>query len=396
MRYLRKVVKDSKAKFDATDFGNGVVDAISVGGGLAGSAFALELARHGGTVAIFERMPGQHHKVCGEFLSDRAQALLQYLDISVDTLGGSSVETLCLSNGARQAFAPLPFTAIGISRLLLDETLLKAAEGAGAKVYRATSVEGIESRGTRVRVQTARSTFECGAAALASGKHNVRGLSRPAGSMVGFKIHLRPAEVTLAALSGVVHLIAFSGGYLGLCIVEGGTLSIAWVINAEVLRSIGTSWAAQSAYFAKQSSYFSELTHRAIPIWDKPLAVSGLPYGFMRSERIAQTIYPVGDQLAVIPSFCGDGTALALASGIAAAQAVLKGESAPDYQRRILAKYKPQFRRAAALDLIIANAPLRSVGIIGARLLPHLVTMLVSTTRMRGLDDFIAAGKALS
>ena len=370
------------------------MDAISVGGGLAGSAFALELVRHGASAMIFERMRGPHHKVCGEFLSDGTQALLRYLGIEVDALGGSPVETLCLSSGSKQASARLPFKAVGMSRLLLDETVLNAAERAGAKICRATSVEGLEDRGDRVRVQTALATFECRAAALASGKYNIRGLPRPGGPMVGFKIHLRPTEAARTALTGVVHLIAFTGGYLGLCMVEDETLSIAWNINSDILQFIGTSWAAQSAYFARQSRFFDELTNGAIPAWEKPLAVSGLPYGFMRSATIAPTIYPVGDQLAVIPSFSGDGTALALASGIAAAQAVLKCESAPEFQRRMLANYKSQFRCAAALDLVVADALLRRVGIVGARLFPSVVTMLVSATRLRRLEGLIASAKA--
>ena len=363
------------------------MDAIAAGGGLAGSAFALELARRGARTIVFERMPGPHHKVCGEFLSDRAQALLHYLGVDVGTLGGSTVETLCLANGARQAAAALPFRAVGLSRLLLDETLLEAAERAGAQVIRATTVEGLEAQGKRVRVRTTGGTFECHAAALASGKHNIRGLPRPDGSMVGFKIHVLPAEAARAALTGVVHLIAFTGGYLGLCLVERKILSIAWVIKGDILQSVGASWAAQSAYFAKQSHLFAELITGATPVWEKPLAVSGLPYGFMRSETVAATIYPVGDQLAVIPSFSGDGTALALASGIAAAQAVLKGEGAAVFQRRMLANYKPQFRRAAALELVIANSLFRRLGIAGARFSPRMVTMLVAATRLRGVDE---------
>jgi menaquinone-9 beta-reductase len=379
-------LKHSELRPDEAPLGDATADAIAVGGGLAGSAFALELARHGASAMIFERMHGPHHKVCGEFLSDRAQALLHYLGIDVHALGGSSVDTLCLANGSKQASSRLPFKAVGISRFLLDETVLKAAERAGAKIFRATLVEGLEDRCGRVRVRTARAIFECRAAALASGKHNIRGLPRPDGPMVGFKIHLRPAEAARTALNGVVHLIAFAGGYLGLCMVEDETLSIAWIINSDVLQFVGTSWAAQSAYFARQSRVFAELTNDATPAWEKPLAVSGLPYGFMRSATIAPTIYPVGDQLAVIPSFSGDGTALALASGIAAAQAVLKRESAPDFQALMLANYKPQFRRAAVLDLVIADALLRRVGIAAARLFPSMVTMLVSATRLRGLD----------
>ncbi|MCK5712085.1 MAG: FAD-binding protein, partial [Hyphomicrobiaceae bacterium] len=54
-------------------------DAITIGGGLAGSAFALELARHGARVAVIERTPSAQLKVCGDFLSAEAQHLLRYL-----------------------------------------------------------------------------------------------------------------------------------------------------------------------------------------------------------------------------------------------------------------------------------------------------------------------------
>jgi len=60
----------------------------------------------------------------------------------------------------------------------------------------------------------------------------------------------------------------------------------------------------------------------------------------------------------------------------------------------MLANYRPQFRRAAALDLVIANALLRRAGIVGARLLPRMVTMLVSATRLRGLDGLTASMEA--
>jgi 2-polyprenyl-6-methoxyphenol hydroxylase-like FAD-dependent oxidoreductase len=60
---------------------------IVIGGGLAGSAFAIELARQRRPVIIFERTMGQHHKVCGEFLSAEARDLLARAEIDVWKLG---------------------------------------------------------------------------------------------------------------------------------------------------------------------------------------------------------------------------------------------------------------------------------------------------------------------
>ena len=56
-------------------------EAIVVSGGLAGSAFAIALARQGRSVIVLEKTTGAHHKVCGEFLSAEAQALLARLGL---------------------------------------------------------------------------------------------------------------------------------------------------------------------------------------------------------------------------------------------------------------------------------------------------------------------------
>jgi flavin-dependent dehydrogenase len=365
------------------------VQAIAIGGGLAGAAFALELARNRVEIVLFERTAGPQHKVCGEFLSEGAQVLLRYLGIEAADLGASRIDALCLSNGTKSISAPLPFKAVGLSRLVLDEALLDAAQRSGAIVVRDTTVEGLESKEEGVFVRTTRGNFACRSAALASGKHNVRGLPRPGGHMVGFKIQVEPCERARIALQNIVYLIAFSGGYVGLCLVERNLLSIAWVIEAAILKSFGTGWSEQSAYIAGQSPCFGELIDQAKPLWSKPLAVSGLAYGYMRSAPIGAAVYPVGDQLAVIPSFSGDGTALALASGIAAAQAVLRAEGAGRFQRRMLQSFAPQLRRAAVLDAVIANTLFRRVGMAAARFLPSAVTGIISATRMRGIDELV-------
>ena len=84
------------------------MDAIAAGGGLAGTAFALELARHGANAMIIERTAGPHHKVCGDFLTDKAKGLLQHLGLDTGKLGGSRIDTLGLADKASEAKAPLP------------------------------------------------------------------------------------------------------------------------------------------------------------------------------------------------------------------------------------------------------------------------------------------------
>src|SRR5581483_323604 len=116
------------------------------------------------------------------------------------------------------------------------------------------------------------------------------------------------------------------------------------VMHGALLQRIGADWRAQSAYFAQQSPLLAELLDGAEPRWTKPVAVAAIPYGYVRRGVLSPAIFPVGDQLAVIPSFTGDGMSIALLTGVAAAQAVLAGESAAAYQRRMIGRLSAQFR----------------------------------------------------
>jgi flavin-dependent dehydrogenase len=186
---------------------------IAVGGGLAGAAFALELARNGRPALVLESTRMAHHKVCGEFLSAEAQALLDYLDIDLSAMGASRASTFRLAHKNKCAEAPLPFCGAGFSRYRLDQALLRTAESAGAEVKRGVSATHVECRDMLVRVKAGAQSFEGTAAALATGKHNMRQYPRWPNDMVGFKLQLHVTPDALRSLDDVVQLVMFDGGY---------------------------------------------------------------------------------------------------------------------------------------------------------------------------------------
>src|SRR5580658_9994522 len=91
-------------------------EAVVVGGGLAGSAFAITLARQGRPVVVLEKTTGAHHKVCGEFLSAEAQALLARLGLDVWQLGARPAGRLGLEFGKRNEGLRRPFRGAGLWR----------------------------------------------------------------------------------------------------------------------------------------------------------------------------------------------------------------------------------------------------------------------------------------
>jgi len=359
-----------------------------IGGGLAGSAFATEIARHGHGATVFEKTAGPHHKVCGEFLSSEAQDLLGELGLDVWKFGAAPVSYLGLEFGRHQLKTKLPFRAAGLSRFKLDQLLLDAAAQSGVQVIRGATVTKLQYERRPIMVHTASGPVAASHVALASGKHNVRGLPRPQSPNLAFKMQLRPNRSGADALDGLVQLSLFAGGYAGACVVEDGIATIGWVIERNrVGTSASAGWQVHADFLSERSSFFSLLLSNATPLWDRPLAIASIPYGFICNRVISEAVYPVGDQLAVIPSYTGDGTSLALNTGFGAARAVLRNQSAAEFQRAAIAKLRPQMFWAKVANFAFVNASAQRLTAAVARqapwLVPQIAALVVRKTRLR-------------
>jgi flavin-dependent dehydrogenase len=360
-----------------TDF-----DAIAIGGGLAGSAFAIPLARAGLRVALIERTAQVKPKVCGDFLSGEAQNLLGNLEIDVWRIGAQPVTQFRMASGGRAADAPLPFCAAGVSRLALDEALLRKAGDLGVELIRGDGVTSVEHGPSGVAVSAGGKTYTAKAAALATGKHNLRGYQRPNGKMAAFKMSFELTAAANAMLSRRVQLFGFEGGYIGASLIENGAATLCWVADPTFMSRTNGRWRAQLDILAKASAYMGDLLSGAKPLFERPATTATIPYGFRRRDAIGANFFPVGDQLSVIPSFTGDGTSIALSSGAEAAKAFLRGEAAESFQRAFLRRLAPQFRWANAIDIAFKSGVSRFIGVAAVGLFPGLATQLTRLTRL--------------
>ena len=116
------------------------------------------------------------------------------------------------------------------------------------------------------------------------------------------------------------------------------------------------------------------------PCWTKPLSIYGIPYGFVhRAAAPSRRLHRVGDQLAVIPSFSGDGIAIALHSAELAAQRFLDGQPALDGTG-----FEQQIRIATLLARAARHPILQTFATAACRLSPALLRSMASATRIRG------------
>jgi flavin-dependent dehydrogenase len=364
-------------------------DAIAIGGGLAGAAFALELARNGLRVLVLERTREATLKVCGDFLSAEAIELLAYLGLDASALGASPVERLTLATGNRAAHAGLPFRAAGLSRLILDETLLGLAKQAGAAVERGAVVTRLAATPSGAEVEAGGKKRAVPAVCLASGKHNLRGWPRDPGGVTAFKVQLALTPAASADLRGRVQLVLFDGGYVGASLVERDVATVCWQLDASALARLGSDWRGQLDGISAGSDVLGDLVAGAKPVTARPAAIAGLPFGYIRRRAIGPAVYAAGDQLAVIPAFTGDGTSIALASGIRAARAVLAGESAAGFQAGFARSLRRQFGLAGAVSALFRARPMRHAAVGTMAMLPAVASVLAGATRLKALGEAV-------
>ncbi|HEY1410940.1 MAG TPA: FAD-dependent monooxygenase, partial [Rhodopila sp.] len=84
-------------------------DPLIIGGGPAGSAAAITLARAGHRPVLVERTSGPTDKVCGDFLAVDAIRQVQMFGIEPLALGAVPIHRIRLVRGERSAETALPF-----------------------------------------------------------------------------------------------------------------------------------------------------------------------------------------------------------------------------------------------------------------------------------------------
>jgi flavin-dependent dehydrogenase len=164
--------------------------------------------------------------------------------------------------------------------------------------------------------------------------------------------------------------------------VEGGRLNLCLLVDGGHYRALG-SWPALLARLAREPALAALAD--AEPLLPRPLAISRVPYGHLtRAADDGQrpAIWRLGDQAAVIPSFCGDGMAIALESGRLAAALLADGSSAAQYQRALLARTARPVRLAMAALGIARNPVGRLAAIAGLSAIPGALALMARLTRV--------------
>lgn len=345
---------------------------VIAGGGLAGASAAIDLARAGVAVTVLERSSGPTDKICGEFLSTEAQHYLGRLGLDPVALGGHVITDVRLVRGTDIVQSKLPFRGLGLSRRVLDEALLTRAAACGAIVRRGETVTDL---GPEIRF-------------LATGKHDLRAgrrtLRTPPEELVGFKLYLRLSAAQTASLAGAVEVVLFRDGYAGLQLVEAGRANLCLLVHRDRLARAGGTWDGLLADLQEESPHLRRRLEGGEPLLARPLTIARVPYGFVHRPAEEDTMFRLGDQACVIPSFSGDGMSMALHSAALAARFHLAGRRPVQYHRRLAADTRGPIGRAMALYRLGRGRAGQSLLFRALQTWPGLMGIAATATRVAG------------
>ena len=347
---------------------------LIAGGGIAGGAAACLL---GSEATLVEREAGPHDKICGEFISWEAQEALARLGVDLIALGAASIGAVRLVHRASVAAIPLPGRGVSLSRRVLDEAVLGRAVAAGAKVIRGRAVRRLVPHGFEV---DGTGRLEADRVLLATGKHDLRGARRggQAEEIVGLKMYYRLSADQAGQLAGHVEVVLFPGGYAGLQPVEDGRANLCLLIRRGAFDEAGACWPGVAAYLARTSLHLAERLGGAVQQLERPVAIFRVPYGFVHRPTLADPpgVSRLGDQMGVIPSFSGDGMAIALHTAFAAVQ----NPDAGRYHGRMRLDLAGQIGRAMALHRAGQTWP--GMVAAAARTWPSALALVARLTRV--------------
>ncbi|WP_375397432.1 NAD(P)/FAD-dependent oxidoreductase [uncultured Sphingomonas sp.] len=357
--------------------------ALIVGGGPAGATTALLLARARAPHVLVERSAVTGDALCGGFLSWRTLDALEAIGIPRGALNRDDIRRVRLFAGRLRAEAWLPRPALAVSRRRLDALLMEHAITAGAAVERGVAARSVAG----LTAQVDGDAIAGDALFLATGKHDLRGLARPAEARgadptLGLRVRLGPSPTLDRLVGGTIELHLFDRGYAGLAQQEDGTVNLCLAVHRSRLNEAGSPDALVRALGRDLPRLGERLAHRAGRATID--AVANVPYGW-RADRGPAGLYRLGDQGAVIPSLAGEGMGIAVESGRRAAAAYLRDGPAGsrDFQRRLAHDLAAPFALAGAIRGAAERPALAAALTLAVRLAPVLAGIGAMMTRIR-------------
>jgi flavin-dependent dehydrogenase len=296
--------------------GNRSYDVIIAGGGLAGLALSIQLARSGYSVALMEKENYPYHKVCGEYVSLESWNFLEELGLPLSDWNLPVIRQLLVSSpDGNSIMHELPLGGFGISRYKLDAAMAAIARSEGVALRESVKVTDMHFERSMFTVHTSegplRSSIACGTYGKRSNldvkwkRAFIQKRSDRLNNYVGVKYHVR-SDIPADRIS----LHNFRDGYCGISRIEDGKCCLCYITTARNLRESGNSIPEMERMILRQNPFLEKIFSSADFLFPQPVTISQISYE--RRKRVEDHVLFVGDAAGMIPPLAGNGMSMAL------------------------------------------------------------------------------------
>ncbi|HEU4834080.1 MAG TPA: NAD(P)/FAD-dependent oxidoreductase [Pyrinomonadaceae bacterium] len=373
-------------------------DVIVAGAGPAGSSAAIHLARNNLRVLLVEQKKFPRAKLCGEFISPECRRHFETLgvaDAMINAEPASITETVFYSTRGHHVTIPSSWfggpAALGLSRAVMDNVLLRRAQDCGVTVIEGATITGPvvdheNVHGVKLKIDgdeqqhTAPLTIDAtGRARILTRKLNAREPKSKA-KLIAFKVHLRNTRVT----PGACEIYFYPDGYGGLSSVEGDISNLCFIVSAEqVKRYHSNPELVMREMVTKNRRAAYTLEHaRPESEW---LSASWERFG-RQQPTPAKGLLAIGDSAAFIDPFTGSGMLMAFESGELVADVISRHRHnldavAADYTAEYRRKFDSRLRLSGWLRRAAFKPRLAGMGIALCGASKHFRSRIVRATR---------------
>lgn len=346
---------------------------LVIGGGPAGAAAAIGLAR-GGPTMLIEREYHPYHRACAGILGPVAQRLLPKLGVDMDAAGATTSTHLRVISGDRSVRTNLGIRLRGLTRHQLDAELLRAAAASGVRIARGIEARDMEAAGA---ILTSRGRILPSAVFVATGR-----LQNADRTHIVFESVYRLLPHQRAELSGHVELIAFPSGRATLHMVERDAASLTLIVDNGVMAREWRDYRALMDWLLRTEVHLARRLDGAVRLVDRPASrlCSLNPYRFLPGH--GEKTWRVGDQAFAPSPILSDGISTALLSAEMAVRSYRTGEGVDRYHRRLDAKTAGLFRASTFVGRKCLLG-LEPRALIGGAMFPGLARSFAGAVRLK-------------
>ncbi len=367
-------------------------DVAIVGGGLAGLALSIQVARLNYTVILFEKEQYPFHKVCGEYISMESWPFLHSLGLNLKSMQLPMINKLIVSSDLGKLLKHnLPQGGFGISRYLLDYELVKIARSAGVTIRENTKVNDVVYNQSGFTINTSQQNFHAKIVCGSFGKRSnldikwkrdfISASKNSLNNFVGVKYHIKtnfPADT--------IALHNFENGYCGIVKIEDDKYNLCYLTNAiNLKRNDGQVNKMESTILSK-NPHLEKIFRESEVLFASPLTISQI--SFDKKKQVEDHILMIGDAAGMITPLCGNGMSMALHGSKLTAEQIhefLKGSIERNVmEERYTEKWQKQFanrlKMGRNIQRMFSYSWLTNLLITGSKTFPKFTDYLVRQT----------------